>query len=55
MFAGVHRAKMEVFAPINPEVTFVPVTRSMPDTDARQVCRYVCSNWAIEAKQFNNV
>ena len=41
---GVHRVKMEVFAPINPEVTCVPVIRSIQDTDVREVCRNVCSN-----------
>ena len=45
MHAGVHRVKMEVFAPVNPEVTFVLVTRSIRDTDAREVCVFVfCVN-----------
>ena len=56
MHAGVHRVKTEVFAPINQEVTFVPVTRSMRDTDARQVCVFVIRklSYHINAKRLTH-
>ena len=41
MYAAVHRVKTAVFAPPNPEVTFVNVPTCTRDSDARQVCRYV--------------